>query len=129
MTYGNDDPDADDEYSDLKQPARRRHQGGDASCNSSAGFQAFAPDHALLLASDGIGGTTGIRPTLLMFDGTSGALPRLPLVPTGGRRATQPDWSADGSRVVFVQPAELLRFAQPTAASTTTTSPAAASSR
>jgi hypothetical protein len=101
MTYGNDDPDADDEYSDLKvnllDVATKS-----ATALTQAGFQAFTPDHSLLLASNGIGKAPNT--SFFLFDGNSGAVAAPATAPTGAR-ATQPDYSADGSKVVLVQPA------------------------
>jgi hypothetical protein len=114
MSYGNDDPDADDEYSDLTVnlidvaskavvPLQTMGVGG---------FQAFAPDHSVILASNGAGtlmpppkgGTAGNPDDFYLFDGTSGKGATPSLVPVGAR-ATQPDYSADGSKVVFSEPA------------------------
>jgi hypothetical protein len=105
MSYGNDDPDADDEYSDLNTTLI------DVATKKAAqlamnvgGFQAFTPDHALVLATDGTGGTMGTSTTMSLFDGNSGA-PAVPATFSTGKRGTQPDYSADGKRVVFVEPA------------------------
>ena len=104
MTYGNDDPDADDEYSDLNNSIL------DVATKAATpllmhvgGFQAFAPDHSKLLATDGSG--QGSPNNFMLFNGNaSGTTAPTPTpVPTGGR-GTQPDWSADGTKVVFVQP-------------------------
>jgi WD40 repeat protein len=101
MTYGNDDPDADDEYSDLKTSlidvATKV-----AVATNQPGFQAFAPDHSTFLASDGLNKLTN---QFSMFDGNTGAAASPSTVSSGAARGTQPDYSADGSKVVFVQPA------------------------
>jgi len=113
MTYGNDDEDADDEYSDLVVTML------DVSTKAATpiypkgvgGFQAFSPDHAHLLASDGTGvgnagGPVPYQPnSFSLFNGTSTSATILTpsFVPIGAR-ATQPDWSADGSKIVFVEP-------------------------
>ncbi|MDB4967828.1 MAG: tolB protein precursor [Myxococcales bacterium] len=100
MTYGNDDPDADDEYGDLKvnllDVATKN-----AIALTTAGFQAFAPDHSRLLASNGVG--KGTVTNFFLFDGTTGAAATPATVSSGAARGTQPDYSADGSRVVFTQ--------------------------
>ena len=103
MTYGNDDPDADDEYSDLtttlidvatKQAVNPGMLKG--------GFQAFTPDHSLFLASNPSGGNPMNMFTL--WNGATGAAASPAMVSSGAGRATQPDYSADGSQVVFVAP-------------------------
>ena len=98
MTYGNDDPDADDEYSDLRtnllDVATKT-----ATAIGSPGFQAFTPDHSLFLASDGL---AALSKAFYLFNGTSGAAASPATVSSGPGRATQPDYSADGSQVVFV---------------------------
>jgi hypothetical protein len=100
MTYGNDDPDADDEYSDLKvnllDVATKT-----ATALTQAGFQAFTPDHSLLVASNGVGKAPATN--FFLFDGNSGAA-AAPATAATGARSTQPDYSADGSQLVFVQP-------------------------
>src|SRR3954452_2306879 len=103
MTYGNDDPDADDEYSDLNTNLI------DIATKNAAqvfqhvgGFQAFTPDHSLFLASNGTGAMTPNR--FFLRNGNTGLAAVPPTVPVGAR-ATQPDWSADGTRVVYAQPA------------------------
>jgi hypothetical protein len=105
MTYGNDDPDADDEYSDLKTNLLNVSDKAVIQLNQP-GFQAFTPDHKTLLASDGNGMNTPAA--FFQFDGNLGtALAKVP----SGMRGTQPDFSADGSKVVFVRPTN---FAFPT---------------
>ena len=104
MTYGNDDPDADDEYSDLTTTLIDVATKTAVNPNMlKGGFQAFAPDHSLFLASNPSGGA----PTnvFTLWNGST-ATPASPAtVSSGSGRATQPDYSADGSQVVFVQPA------------------------
>ena len=101
MTYGNDDPDADDEYSDPKVNLLDVATKSATALTQAAGFQAFAPDHSLLVASNGVGKAPAT--SFFLFDGSSGAA-ATPATASTGMRATQPDYSADGSRVVFVQP-------------------------
>ncbi len=107
MTYGNDDPDADDEYSDLSSSLIDVATKTAVALNKP-GFQAFSPDHSLLLASNGIGMAMGPMGTpanaFSLLDGTSGAAGSPATVSSGSGRGTQPDYSADGSRVVFVAP-------------------------
>ncbi|HEY2748678.1 MAG TPA: hypothetical protein VGL86_28860 [Polyangia bacterium] len=108
MTYGNDDPDADDEYSDLSSSLIDVATKVAVTLNKP-GFQAFAPDHSVFLASvgagAGMGPMAGDPNSFLLFDGNSGAAASPATVPTNSTRATQPDYSADGTRVVFVEPA------------------------
>ncbi len=102
MSFGADDADADDEYGDLKASLLDvQTKAISAGGKVSPGFQTFSHDHALLLASDGRG--MNKTPAFDEFDGNTGAA--LGKVATGNQRATQPDWSADDRRVVFVAPA------------------------
>lgn len=101
MTYGNDDPDADDEYGDLKTSLLDVATKAAVALNKP-GFQAFAPDHSLLLASDGLG---KLMDAFSLFDGNTGAPATPATISSGAARGTQPDYSADGTKVVFVQPA------------------------
>jgi hypothetical protein len=107
MTYGNDDPDADDEYSDLTTTLIDVATKQAVNPNMlKGGFQAFTPDHSLFLASNPSGGSP--LDVFTLWDGTSGAAASPATVSSGSARATQPDYSADGSRVVFVQPASFM---------------------
>jgi hypothetical protein len=69
------------------------------------GFQTFQADgHLTFLASDGRGMSN--QTALLQFDGSTGkaSLPNAAFVGVAGltgKRATQPDWSRDGSKVYF----------------------------
>ncbi len=106
MTYGNDDPDADDEYSDLKTTLIDVATKAVVNpMNLKGGFQAFTPDHSFFLASNPSGGAPVNDFTL--WNGSTAASPPT-LVSSGSARATQPDYSADGSQVVFVQPANFV---------------------
>lgn len=103
MTYGNDDPDADDEYSDLTTTLIDVATKAAVNPNMlKGGFQAFTPDHATFLASNPSG--MGTPTAFTNWSGNSGTAATPATVPSGGTRATQPDYSADGSHVVFVQP-------------------------
>lgn len=102
MTFGADDPDADDEYSDLinklidvasKTTVQFTNKG------TGGGFQAFTPDHSLFLASNGLGKADPFA----LYEGNM-AMPASPATVAVGGRGTQPDYSADGSQVVFVLP-------------------------
>ena len=103
MTYGNDDPDADDEYSDLTTTLLDVATKTAVNPNMlKGGFQAFTPDHSLFLASSPSGGASANVFTL--WNGNTGAAAAPATVAAGGARGTQPDYSADGSQVVFVRP-------------------------
>jgi hypothetical protein len=103
MTYGSDDADADDEYGDL------RPQLLDVTTKTvpmmmpmlPPGFQTFSPDHSVFLASDGR--DMNNPPAFYLFNSTTGAAGSPATVPSGGLRGTQPDWSPDGTSIVFVQ--------------------------
>jgi hypothetical protein len=105
MTYGNDDPDADDEYSDLSTTLLDvATKAATPLLDKKGGFQAFTPDHSQILASNGTPGAS--TNNFLLFDGNAsgGTAPTPTVIPTGTVRGTQPDYSADGTRVVFVEP-------------------------
>jgi hypothetical protein len=106
MTYGNDDPDADDEYSDLSSTLIDvATKTVTPLLKQTGGFQALAPDHSFILASDGDGKTN--PDAFMLFNGNAGgtAMPTPTQVSSGTGRGTQPDYAADGSKVVFVAPA------------------------
>ena len=97
MVYGNDDPDADDEYSDLMTTLIDVATKAPTAINKP-GFQAFTPDHSQFLASDGL---TKLTNAFYLFQ-TGSTTPTT--VTVGTARPTQPDYSADGSQVVFTSP-------------------------
>jgi WD40-like Beta Propeller Repeat len=106
MTYGNDDADADDEYSDLKTNLLDVATKAVVQFNKP-GFQAFLPDHTRLLASNGV----GVATTFFQFDGTTAAALTPATISSGAVRGTHPDWSADGSKIVFAgAPASAFAF-------------------
>jgi len=106
MAYGNDDPDSDDEYSDLKASLLDvATKVASAKDMVPPGFQTFSPDHKLFLASDGRDQNT--PPAFFLYDGETGKAASPAKVPTGAR-STQPDWSPDGKSVVFVRPSTFL---------------------
>src|SRR5262249_52460135 len=61
-------------------------------------------DHTSMLESDGA--ATNNPPAFLRYGGNDGRLIDRPA--TGALRGTQPDWSPDDTKVVFVQPALFL---------------------
>jgi hypothetical protein len=104
MTFGNDDADADDEYSDLKTSmldvASFSATGATLNLNLSPGFQTFSPDHSLFFASDGLNKNTPA--SLFLYNGNTGAAATPAKAPTTAR-VTQPDWSAGGTKIVGVK--------------------------
>jgi hypothetical protein len=103
MSFGADDADADDEYSDLKASLLDVATKAVAPMSAgkiSPGFQTFSHDHALLLASDGK--AMNNPAAFFELDGTTGAPIRN--VPTATKRATHPDWSFDDTFVAYVAP-------------------------
>jgi hypothetical protein len=101
MTYGYDDGDSDDEYSDLH--SRQIDVGTKKVGNqmNAPGFQALMFDHSAIIGSDGNNQNT--PPAFFYYDGNYNAAPPTK-VPTGASRGTQPDWSPDGTSVVYVVP-------------------------
>jgi hypothetical protein len=102
MTFGLDDPDADDEYSDLYNKlidVASKTTVQWSTKGTGGGFQAFTPDHSLFLASNGLGKANPFA----LYEGNM-AMPASPATVSVGGRGTQPDYSADGSNVVFVIP-------------------------
>jgi hypothetical protein len=104
MTFGNDDADADDEYSDLKgsllDVAQYSASHTTTMANLSPGFQTFSPDHKTIFGSDGLNKNNPAA--LLVYNGETGAALAPATAPTGSR-VTQPDWSADGTKVIGVK--------------------------
>jgi hypothetical protein len=105
MTFGNDDTDADDEYSDLKSSLIDVALFSDAGTvmngvTLSPGFQTFSPDHLLLLGSDGL--NKNVPAAAFLYSGQTG-MAATPATPHSGSRITQPDWSVAGDRIVAVQ--------------------------
>ena len=129
MTYGNDDPDADDEYSDLtstlidvatKAAVQLEHAQG--------GFQAFSPDHSHVPCVEPERRRAPRRPSSRCSTATRGAAGHAGDGVVGQR-------ARDAARLLGrrqpgrIRAAGQLRLPDRTAASTTTTSPAAACSR
>ena len=104
MALATDDPDADDEFGDVKthvmDVAKRTVLGGAAM---SPGFQTFTHDHAKLIASTW---KTQKNQAFAVFDGDGAKLLLSNPLPTG-MKATHPDLSRDDKSLVFVVPANL----------------------
>jgi hypothetical protein len=104
MTYGTDDGDHDDEYSDqqaLLYDAVNRII--IPTTGLRPGFKAFTHDGSRMLASSGSAPPNPAAFTL--WDGLNGGS-SIGTVLTGGARATQPERSADDSLTVFVTPSQ-----------------------
>ncbi|MGZ3449254.1 MAG: hypothetical protein ACXVEF_06620 [Polyangiales bacterium] len=104
MALATDDPDADDEFGDVKthvlDVATRTVLGGS---KMSPGFQTFTHDHAKMIASTF---KTSKNAALAVFDGDGATLLKNNLLPTG-MLATHPDLSRDDKNLVFVVPGPL----------------------
>ena len=101
MALATDDPDADDEFGDVKthvmDVAMRSVIGGSTM---SPGFQTFTHDHAKMIASTW---KTKKNQAFAVFDGDGATLLATAMLPTGVQ-ATQPDLSADDDTLVYVVP-------------------------
>lgn len=104
VSVGVDDPDADDEFLDVRtQLMRVRDRSVVASAVIPPGFQTFTHDHAYMLGSTfSYAGTNSDR-MFTLYNGETGARVRDITLP-GTMQGTQPDWSADDRHVVFVVP-------------------------
>jgi hypothetical protein len=119
MTVNADDDDSDDEYGDVQSAlidlTTKMFIGGTDPNNymgQPAGFQTFSPDHTIYLGSSGDGsganywggGGMGLPNGFFAWNGDTAA-PFSPVTAgTAMQRPTMPDWSADGSSVVYVIP-------------------------
>ncbi len=114
MSLMNDDPDADDEYGDVKtltvDVASRTALGG---ANVGPGFQTFTHDHQYMVASTFKGVMGGGPPppppggavdtSFAVWSGDGKTLVRENALPTG-TQGTQPNLSQDDKTLVFVVP-------------------------
>jgi hypothetical protein len=113
MTFGNDDHDGDDEYSDLNTDLIdvstwiSSNYATVTANNLAPGFQTFSPDHTTLLGSDGKDANR-TTPSFFVYASATGKGATTSGLVSSGMRGTQPDWSADGSKVVYVEPTTLL---------------------
>jgi hypothetical protein len=105
MSLMTDDPDADDEYGDVKtltlDVASRTALGG---ANVGPGFQTFSHDHALMVASTF---KMGQNKSFTVWSGdghTLLATDALPMMGMTSLLGTQPNLSADDKTLVFVAP-------------------------
>lgn len=101
MSLATDDPDADDEFGDVKthvmDVATRTVVGGSTM---SPGFQTFTHDHAKMIASTWKGKKNA---AFAVFDQDGATLLATAALPTGVA-ATQPDLSRDDATLVYVVP-------------------------
>jgi len=103
MALGIDDPDADDEFADVRTQlldvATRKVIVGAGAM--SPGFQTFTHDHKKMIASAFRNGNTGFG----VFDGDTGvALVSPPKVLSTPMKFTQPDLSRDDLNLIYIAP-------------------------
>ena len=106
MSLMNDDPDADDEYGDVKtltmDVASRTVLGG---ANVGPGFQTFTHDHAMMIASTF---KMGMNKSFAVWSGDGKTMLATDALPMGSNnmpmQGTQPNLSADDKTLVFVAP-------------------------
>jgi hypothetical protein len=111
MVINSDDDDSDDEYGDVlaslidmatKMPIGGM-TGGRVPGNMNPGFATFYPDHTRFLMSNGLGSQNAPTNVFYQFDGNAGGM--LPTVTVANQNfVTMPDWSPDGTSVLFVVP-------------------------
>jgi hypothetical protein len=106
MALATDDPDADDEFGDVKthvmDVAKRAVIGG---ATMSPGFQTFTHDHLKMIASTY---KTSKNAGFAVFDGDGTKLLVSPTPPlSGGLLGTQPDLARDDKTLVYVVPGKL----------------------
>ncbi len=108
MAIYSDDDDSDDEYGDvtgsLIDMTTRTAIGGQGSMGP--GFSSFAPDHSEYVASDG---DARLTPNAFgLLDGNTAALKGAASnIGATGARPTMPDWSPDGTSIVFTMPQQV----------------------
>jgi hypothetical protein len=117
MVIYSDDDDSDDEYSDVKgsvidmatKLAIGGTGGGRVPGLQPPGFSTISPSHTLYLTSDGLG--TAPTNNFTLWSGTTGM--QSPNVTFGmaGERPTMPDWSPDGSKVIYALPSAVASWA------------------
>jgi hypothetical protein len=100
MTYGDDDPDSDDEYGDLFGHVIDVGTKAPIGLPFAPGFQSFNSDHTRFIASDGLRVTT--PPGMYLQDAMAGGLVKV--LDVRGSRATHGDWAPDDKSVVLVVP-------------------------
>ncbi len=109
MVVYSDDDDSDDEYSDVTgtllnmvtQMAVGTAYAGRGS-GQAPGFSTISPTHTSYLTSDGLG--TSPTNNFTLWNGNTGVQTSTITFGNGADRPTMPDWSPDGSQVVYVLP-------------------------
>ncbi|MGO9835643.1 MAG: hypothetical protein ACLP1X_15665 [Polyangiaceae bacterium] len=120
MVVYSDDDDSDDEYSDVtgslidmttKAAIGTAYAG--RGTGQPPGFSTLSPTHAEYLTSDGLG-TSGAGATnnFTLWNGNTGTQTSTITVGTAGMRPTMPDWSPDGTSVIYVLPKEVASWDQ-----------------
>jgi hypothetical protein len=107
ITYGTDDPDSDDEFHDVTSSLMEVATRNLITNQITPGFRTFNKDHQWMLASDGRGAMNGGM-AFIRYDMNGTVVDSAPT----GNRSTQPDWSPDDSRIIFVQPTDFLANAR-----------------
>jgi hypothetical protein len=104
MTYSTDDADSDDEYGDMSGHLLNVGTKGLIVTTSPSGrplppgFQTLTHDAKLVMASTGL----TVESVFRTWNAQTGGAPVGQMMT--GMRGTQPDWSADDSKIVFVIP-------------------------
>jgi hypothetical protein len=109
MVVYSDDDDSDDEYSDVTgslidmgtMSAIGTAYAGRGS-GQPPGFSTLSPNHGYYLTSDGLG--TSPTNNFTLWNGNTGVQTSTITFGSAGDRPTMPDWSPDGSKVVYVLP-------------------------
>jgi hypothetical protein len=114
MVIYSDDDDSDDEYGDVsgklldmtKTPPSLLTGGTGKSSGQPPGFSTIGPLATSYLTSNGLPSTANGVPAngFALYDGKTGAFVAPITVGAAGTRPTMPDWSADGTQVVYVLP-------------------------
>src|SRR5271166_2873456 len=109
MVVYSDDDDSDDEYSDVTgslidmttMTAIGTAYAGRGT-GQPPGFSTLSPTHAYYVSSDGLG--TAPTNNFTLWNGNTGVQASTVTFGNGGDRPTMPDWSPDGTSVVYVLP-------------------------
>lgn len=113
MVVYSDDDDSDDEYSDVtgklldmtKTPPALLAGGTGKSSGQPPGFSTIGPLAANYLTSNGLPNLIQAPANAFtLWNGQTGAFVSAVTIGAAGVRPTMPDWSADGTTVIYVQP-------------------------
>ncbi|MGH7272730.1 MAG: hypothetical protein ACREJ3_20060 [Polyangiaceae bacterium] len=112
MVVYSDDDDSDDEYSDVTGSLidmTNMSTVGTAFAGRGSGqppgFSALSPTHAYYVTSDGLG--TSPTNNFSLWSGNTGTQTSTITFGSSSDRPTMPDWSADGTSVVYVLPSSV----------------------